>query len=210
MSETAEAVIERPIIFSAGMVQRILQGRKSQTRRVLKTQPRLHPLTTRVDEEGFIWWSHCVGHETRGGKPCPYGKPGDRLWVRETWQAWAEFDKTTPAEMVGLSETGVYQSDGCTGINYGKSWASKVRSPLHMPRWASRLILEITGVRVERLQDISVNDACAEGAPIYDDDPHQTHAVLTWFESIWEDIHGEGAWKRNEWVWAISFRPVRA
>lgn len=159
---------ERPILFSAPMVRALLAGTKTQTRRVATPRRSIEPMT---DE-------------------CPYGQPGDRLWVRETWSA---------------------HSAG--GFMYAASWDAhalighpKWRPSIHMPRAASRITLEVTGVRVERLQEITRGDAMAEGCPF----PNMAagHDPREWYAKLWNDINGPGSWDANPWVWAITFRRV--
>lgn len=206
----------RPILFSAPMVRALLEGRKTQTRRVVKPQPIL--------QDGF-WrlygasWSDGIksvpampGHSlsTRN----PYGKPGDLLWVREAWQlharatdlgtvvyrasindAWSIAHELIPVEKIGRLEPKPFQ----------QGW----RPSLHMPRWASRLTLELTEVRVQRLQEISEADAYAEGC---NDEGHPYlspfggRAVTNNYAALWESINGRGSWEANPWVWALTFR----
>lgn len=182
MSKPDKQHKERPILFSAPMVRAILDGRKTQTRRVVKD------------------------NHLRGCQPedyllslCPYGQRGDRLWVRETWQTWKEFDRVRPANISNQAE-----------IQYPATydgWDSRIRLPIHMPRWASRITLKITGVRVERLQDISRGDAMAEGCPFANtaDGPNPRQ----WYADLWEQINGEGSWDANPWVWVIEFKRVK-
>lgn len=177
---------ERPILFSAPMVRAILEGRKTQTRRVLKHQPpddvapitvaRYHP--TIIDRHG----DEAPGDEVFGaysedgvwGCKCPYGEPGDRLWVRETWST--DFARYYPCERVWYAADDdrrhdIEVRDGVRGIFSPESNLHvpfRWRPSIHMPRWASRITREITRVRVERLQDISEADAVAEGAVFTD------------------------------------------
>lgn len=238
---------ERPIIFSGAMVRAILDGRKTQTRRVVKPQPPTghawHGFTafsTKWSDEGKAVWA--LGdspllrdvHRVR----CPYGHPGDRLWVRE---AWAEVHPLQVADgrQAQAGRAGipgpppvdyrvVYRADGeyppiyCLG---GEPWPYRSLEPferdgiqafvdqlgwtpsIHMPRWASRITLQITGVRVERLQDISEADAQAEGvipAMAICDDDGVTHRDA--FGDLWESINGAGSWAANPWVWVIEFK----
>lgn len=150
---------ERPILFSAPMVRAILEGRKTVTRRVCKPQPSANAHTTCASGTPMgAWW------ET--GKDiirCPYGKPGDRLWVRETWAADAQVDAVAPGDLsqsepIHYAADGAARQTGCAMIKPGKG-----RPSIHMPRWVSRILLEITAMRVERLQDISEEQAVAEG-----------------------------------------------
>ena len=159
---------ERPIPFSAEMVLAILAGRKTQTRRVMKVQPPADAVVTvehyfpivsnRRGEDWYgpeIFGAHWQDDEK--GLRCPYGAPGDLLWVREAWRAWSQYDDLPPSRIPPGVDV-QYIADART------PWISRYRSPRFMPRWASRITLRITDVRVERLQDISEDDARAEGA----------------------------------------------
>lgn len=212
---TEAAVKERPIIFSAPMVNAILAGRKTQTRRVIKPQPPFDLMWAEVDEDGYIIARPCGEFPARGGKPCPYGKPGDRLWARETWQhVYRTYDGqclTSPPDKacVHFIEYAATVVDG----EHPPRW----RSPIHMPRWASRITLEITGVRVERVQDIGEFDAFWEGVD-YPTPPDglSKNETLEWlsrgivdeYAKLWDRIHGAGAWDRNDWVWVVEFRRI--
>lgn len=157
---------ERPILFSGPMVRAILSGQKTVTRRAMKHQPQKAPVDV-VD--GVPSWdspTNYVGEvqmNTQRGKPCPYGKPGDRLWVREAWLADSQLDSIAPRDLsqgepIFYPADGSVRQTGCAMISQGRG-----RPSIHMPRWASRILLEITDVRVERLQDISDDQAKAEG-----------------------------------------------
>lgn len=215
-------VKKRPILFNAPMVRAILDGRKTMTRRIVKWQgpkgfphdfdkaftdnpagikrlmvPYHHPDDDYSDGAA---WRHYP----------PHGDPGDRLWVREThapqadcWAAWAH-------EMEGYNAGPKpiihYRADG------GEPFIEKWRPSIHMPRWASRITLEITGVRVERLNDISEADAEAEGVenivPRIDEDQQKWGWAHWNFRHLWESINGPGGWSLNPWVWVISFERV--
>jgi hypothetical protein len=229
---------DRPILFSAEMVRAILDGRKTQTRRIIKPQPpaeaesvcrQLYSQEAPEFDGAWTWWA---------GKPqkpitkplfCPYGKPGDLLWVRETWARHASgVDYAADFAAISRPEAGPW------------------RPSIHMPRWASRITLRITDIRVERLQDISEDDALAEGcearpfpgpwwqgyrdlgdgqlfhqqaigetAPDWMIGPKQMpptpwldQSARDGFRSIWMGLHGPGAWDDNPWVWVISFQRV--
>ncbi len=173
---------ERPILFSAPMVRAILDGSKTQTRRVVKLQT---PKAASISD-------FCVDG-IRVGR-CPYGQPGDRLWVRE---AWADCDKLVR----------YYATDDVHPLR-------KKRPSIHMPRWASRITLEVTGVRVERLQDISFSDARAEGIVVQPDGgwglADSTHYHFTdprvSYWSLWEAINGPGSVDANPWVWVVEYK----
>ncbi|KPX67999.1 Uncharacterized protein ALO53_00102 [Pseudomonas amygdali pv. photiniae] len=204
---------ERPILFSAPMVRAILSGQKTVTRRALKTQPR-------IDASG----NFCVDGANYGqdiyGKPltkhfvssnCPHGKPGDRLWVREAWQADAQVNAIAPRELshgepIRYPADGASQQTGCSMIMPGKT-----RPSIHMPRWVSRILLEITDVHVERLQDISEEQALAEGvmSSERDIDPDgNNYSPIELFGGLWTMINGDGSWQSNPWVWVVKFKPV--
>lgn len=180
---------ERPVLFSAPMVRAILEGRKTQTRRVAKGVNFISssgaPMNIDADSDD---WS----------VKCPYGQPGDRLWVREAFQFSSDYP--------------LYRADDEAGHIDG-GW----RPSIHMPRWASRITLEVTGVRVERLQDISEADAVAEGIEPTMPNPGpwnwkdylaegcHTHAILS-YKTLWESINGPGSWDKNPLVWVVEFR----
>lgn len=193
---------ERPILFSAPMVRAILDGRKTQTRRVVKPQPHdtheiecgiYHP--TVIDRHGEedagppIFGAYSMDGEW--GCKCPYGQPGDRLWVRE---AFGTCDSYVPHVF--------YRADG-EAPNHDFKW----KPSIHMPRWASRVTLEIVSVRVERLQGINRGDAMAEGCPF----PNMARETdpRTWFVDLLESINGAGSWEANPWVWVIEFKRVQ-
>jgi hypothetical protein len=212
MSTTITTVRERPILFSAPMVRAILDGRKTQTRRIVKPQPpaMFSEGDVAAITNGARWAFSRVYSPGRGvafpadpepGFRCPYGLPGDRLWVREAWQITGR---------LGTEYAVWYPAGGeAVGIDVGfegpsPKWDAmihddRVRPSIHMPRWASRITLEVTGVRIERLQDISEADARAEGVV-------DTLA----FEELWDSINGSGAWDANPWCWCISFKRVES
>jgi hypothetical protein len=208
MPETATR--ERPIIFSGPMVRAILEGRKSQTRRIVKFnhKPWLNPMAhVEYARDGMpIWFDAPPSKSIRDsdyfdeGYPCPYGQPGDRLWVRETWQHDSPDSMTDP----------VYQTTACCFYRADESdprtkpISGKWRPSIHMPRWASRITLELTDVRVERLKDISEADATAEGVP--SSLMASTHRIG--FFNLWNSIHGCNADDLNPWVWVLAFRPI--
>jgi len=211
---------ERPILFSAEMVRAILDGRKTQTRRVMKVQPwpdatievgPYHP--HRIDRHGesqpgpvtfgAIWDHQDIVNGGDAGLPCPYGKPGDYLWVRETWAPLAD---------CVVLNCAYYRLDHEEARSSGSRVDVKWRPSIYMPRWASRITLRITDIRVERLQDISEEDAKAEGVKPLDYAAHHVAAgcgARIAFEQIWTTINGPAAWEANPWVWAISFERVK-
>lgn len=216
---------EKPILFSAPMVRALLAGTKTQTRRIVKRQPGPSCLI----EEGFDGESPFVysalygdgpGHEVHEARTpcvCPYGQPGDQLWVRETF---AIVPRTAYRASEGVQQT-LRPDDDHDAAIYRKGWTRsnggfRWRPSIHMPRWASRITLEITAVRVERLQDISREDALAEGIVIQPDGGygladtshyHATDPRQSYF-SLWETINGPGSVMANPWVWAVTFAPA--
>ncbi|VVE07452.1 ASCH domain-containing protein [Pandoraea sputorum] len=215
---------ERPILFSAPMVRAILDGSKTQTRRVVKKW------TGKVDGKAIPSDVSYLPDFTCYRANCPYGQPGDRLWVRETWfSADILFQgyECDPPQTVGYRADLTARIDGVNPIDtYGWNWGHesvKWKPSIHMPRWSSRITLEITGVRVERLQAISHDDALAEGvtdlASTLSEEPYpsgespeQISHRLQWpqrqFRQLWESISGPGSWDANPWVWVIEFKRV--
>ena len=176
---------ERPILFSGPMVRAILDGSKTQTRRVAKEfdeMPNLDGILQRFPRQNG----------------CRHGSPGDRLWVRETWAH--ERDGTGCPDDTGVlyRATDPGWDDEGTGLRW--------RPSIYMPRWASRITLEITAVRVERLQSISEADARAEGVTpnAFEQTSDNWGGVL--YRRLWEQINGPGSWHANPWVWAITFQ----
>lgn len=183
------------------MVQAILEGRKSQTRRVAKPQPtHFNPAGTprRADPDGPSAYIYC-----------PYGKPGDRLWVREAWRVAECYDSQSGADLAGMLSARNVQYEVASEQFLGQV-AGRYRHARFMPRWASRITLEITAVRVERLNDITVADAVAEGALVQRevDQFARVHAI-SMFSAIWQGIHGPGSWAANPWVWVVEFQRVK-
>ncbi|HIE5059734.1 TPA: hypothetical protein ACXNFZ_000770 [Serratia marcescens] len=230
---------ERPVIFNGEMVRAIIDGRKTQTRRIVKVQP--EPSKTRA---GDFWFSSKklesmvhVSDFMPGNSPiadchlffqehcCPFGQVGDRLWVRETFAGHYLDDdqiqdiKDDRNKAEDLCE---YRADYSDDADCVDGWTPSI----HMPRWASRITLEITAVRVERLNDISVDDAKAEGVralennfgngpaycdyllPNLDDTAEWYNRASDSFKSLWKSIYGEESWRANPWVWVIEFRRV--
>jgi hypothetical protein len=203
---------ERPILFSASMVNAILAGTKTQTRRIVKAKG-----TPFASASGAFIDMDASAQQIRA-LPCKYGEPGDRLWVRETWYC-DHFDcQVGPyIQPNGWEELLYYKArdDAGGGMTWTGFSGEKMRNPwrpsIHMPRWASRITLEIEDVRVERLQKISEADATAEGAFAgarkFGQIPIEP-AVFA-FKDLWESIHGPGSWAANPWVWVVCFRHVK-
>lgn len=201
---------ERPILFSAPMVRAILDGRKTQTRRIVKPPPSGEwcPLVgdfheTVEDSSGDVYPGPLVfgAYDDCESARCPYGRPGDRLWVRETW-----FSSTpkTPSRVRYAADDLIRLEDGLFARAVCKP--PKWRPSIHMPRWASRITLEIVAVRVERLRGISDTDAIREGIPDYPD--FTGDSPVHDYSALWESINGKGSWDLNPWVWVIEFKRV--
>lgn len=182
---------EKPIIFSAPMVRAILDGRKSMTRRIVKPQPEYRENRSLPGIYG-TWAGGGWNINSAAGKKefeatCPYGVPGDRLWVKETFMGTKDclsYRATDPRQV----------------IEFG---FDKWKPSIFMPRWASRITLEIVGVKVERIQEIPLSDTIKEGWPGL---PEAKCLSEKWFMDLWESIHGPGSWERNDWCWVIEFR----
>ncbi|WP_232553779.1 hypothetical protein [Klebsiella pneumoniae] len=208
---------ERGMIFNAEMVRAILDGRKTQTRRPIKwKQTRFTEIGER--EDGSKWpWSEDAEHACDFWHPCPFGAVGDRIWVRETF-CTVDDTQYGGGKWVDYRATPKFEASHPAGWDCAPNDAEalKWRPSIHMPRWASRILLEITDVRVERLNAISQEDAQAEGMeltgwrPTYSD-PDSGGEVLTPYDNfaqLWESIYGEESWKANPWVWVIEFKRV--
>lgn len=262
---------ERPILFSAPMVRAILEGRKTQTRRIVKpaTLEAIEFMTGRADEEparsadlGLFydrpevedsrgrtrslkhpqWLVFNAAYPEEGSLPIGqgYGAVGDRLWVRETWRVgawdedegqfaidyrdgpdmrWRSDERDDTGEKFNdlwlsccdeLSDKDIHpNSDGRYEWKPGES-PLRWRPSIHMPRWASRISLEVTGIRVERLQEISENDAADEGVGALmpaarEGNPDQYRET---FMELWESINGKGSWAASPWCWVVEFKRV--
>lgn len=254
---------ERPILFSAPMVQAILEGRKTQTRRIVKPMPGLQSAWLSQETlnsvphggmSGGGWQmhhpragTHHMGVDVEHNSPfgwirCPYGVPGDRLWVRETWgsadQFYQSHENETPSVVAYRADLAAIQWDAEPPRKIPKydleqwNWDTiRWRPSIHMPRWASRLTLEVVSVRVERLRDIGEDDARAEGLegitkdggltikygiPDRDGFPGTDDLGWPWRDwdadprkacrTLWEHINGAGSWDANPWVWVVEFK----
>lgn len=249
---------ERPVRFSGAMVRAILDGRKTQTRRVLKRQPYIsvsNPPHFSDVEAGDVFVCpdfapttsvrgsvlaecerpgvyHCMGQKQFAEKHSPYGVPGDRLWVRETFFAFGRWETRFSAKK-GRDEWHFVDitTDSGREYQYPDSFAPVASLPredvtpswwkrpaIFMPRAASRILLEIVSVRVERLNDCSEADAVAEGLHVlpasgrYVASPGEQYAGLAdsdpraVYADLWDRINGAGAWEANPWVWVVEFR----
>lgn len=245
-------VFRRPILFSGAMVRAILEGRKTQTRRVCKPADMNSVLPREFRDRvagaagveytpdwanavyparvsGWIAWGQGVmpnlaeftKQQYEHGFPCPYGAHGVRLWVRETWAV-----RNRPA-----GPRIEYRADGASAplpthhdirdeggrVDLTRYVADRWRPSIHMPRWASRITLEVAGVRVERVQDISEADAQREGWDFSNVDPYTTYDPVRqskareWFAALWDginDARGYG-WQANPWVWVVEFGRIK-
>jgi hypothetical protein len=197
---------ERPILFSAPMVRAILDGRKTQTRRLVKPR-RAHEVAYKAND-GHVYSipeGEVGEHEPCGDPrplPCPYGAPGDRLWVRETIRRGPVLQDG----LIGRRDTATYAADGAPTPLDTWPWQRPVLPGIHCPRGLSRITLEVTGVRVERLQDISEDDARAEGVTPTICLPGDVVAYGPAFAHLWDSINRTRApWDSNPWVWVIEF-----
>lgn len=240
---------ERPILFSAAMVNAILAGRKTQTRRIIKQQPDHRHRNITLDryvlkeylKESGLWQ---LVKETK----CPYGKPQDQLWVRENFKvvhadagyqgayssddfseavAVVEYQDGQKQRVEGLLYNAIRDSGEVDEIAQAKQAFKKrkVIPSIHMFRWASRIDLLIKNVRVERLQDISEEDAIAEGCKVLPNAPGGTcymfegteydkaklchSSPVTAFNQLWKDINGPDSWDANPWVWVVDFERIQ-
>ncbi|KMV67155.1 hypothetical protein AI29_15040 [bacteria symbiont BFo2 of Frankliniella occidentalis] len=216
-----KSVKERGIIFNGEMVRAILDGRKTQTRRVLKAQPSSGVRSSSFVNSGF---EDGHGNEIK----CPFGQVGDRLWVRETFRVHSRAtDVATLAYKASEQQSWTQQVarvpiELCTKQVSPEAWTPSI----HMPRWASRITLEITDIRVERLNDISEKDAAAEGVGsatwfaakgVPEDEwtslgefGAQKPSHINCFASLWESIYGQDSWQSNPFVWVVEFKRVEA
>ena len=194
---------ERGMIFNSEMVRAILDGLKTQTRRPVKFP--VHDKNLGCELAGNeLAGELSAGNYLNGA----FGKPGDRIWVRETFcpvddtqyggEKWVDYRATPKFEASHPAGWDCAPND---------AEALKWRPSIHMPRWASRILLEITGVRVERLQSITLGDICKEvGCGLYDFRP-ATYGFQVW-EELWKSIYGAESWNTNPWVWVIEFKRV--
>ena len=237
---------DHPIIFSGPMVRALLEGRKTQTRRILRVQPEdytgdvhpskvgkstLHPApyldaycggrkaaaNPRGMTENWCWWTRDDRCGPSIGK-CPFGQPGNQLWVREAWRTSASMDKLSPIAIgaacldagyrrpwapIEYAAGGAVDLDAAPGEQLGKR-----RPSIHMPRWASRLTLKVTDIRAQRLHDMTLTDLEAEGIVDRPEGMEVGEAHSAWV-TLWNSLHGIAAWEANPWVWAVSFEVHR-
>jgi len=222
-------MIERPILFSTPMVRAILEGRKTQTRRVIKQKvsgPETINDAHAICQDGCGDWIAWFGrggefggrlfktdaeyaeftlraYPNGGGFACRYGKPGDRLWVRETFAVRLDCKPGTPKAIQYLA----YKE---SGVDLGAMWHSysNWKPSIHMPRWASRITLEVVNVRAERLQAITNDDAKAEGVNEWNGE--EPGDFCGEFRELWDSINSDRGygWEANPWVWVVEFKTV--
>lgn len=209
---------ERPILFSTDMVNALLDGRKTQTRRIIKPSfPSKQGLISEVHSpwnhnESNVWqWQTGKANVNYSDdeRRCPYGMPGDVLWVREAFRKVAKRnDVTGKISYHFIHKAGFWNKDT-------KGW----KPSIHMPKEACRIRLKITDVRVERLQDISVNDAIQEGYKKFRsgsrnmtssriDQEHWEAGAMAWFIRLWKEINGDESWNENPWLWVVEFEVI--
>ncbi|ECJ2355003.1 hypothetical protein FNI87_24305 [Salmonella enterica subsp. salamae] len=203
---------ERGMIFNGEMVRAILEGRKTQTRRVLGTYQDAVKFCPEWDVNGkqiFI----VLGEKDHTGMnpvitaiPCPFGQPGDRIWVRETFRVHSRAtDVATLVYRASVRNSWTEQTHRVPVAVCNKPATPEKWTPsIHMPRWASRILLEITDVRVERLNSITESDAEAEGVT----DTGFGDLLVDGFRYLWKSIYGDDSWQANPWVWVIEFKRV--
>lgn len=204
---------ERPILFSAPMVRAILDGSKNQTRRIVKPQP---------PDGCTVGWSAFSGENKIGCRSyaiphqsfikCPYVMR-QILWVKETFYydicpyANGGSLKVKPDDFI--PEHFYYRADGTEFEQIPECEGNaKWRPSIFMPRWASRITLEITEVRVERLQDICKNDVIAEGTPGFELEKTSEDEARACYRELWKSINGKGSWQKNPWVWVLTFKQI--
>jgi hypothetical protein len=208
---------EHPILFKGDMIKAILEDQKTMTRRIkglnkINEDPEQWKLDALLPD-GTAVFNRGNGHEIVKIK-CPYGVPGDRLWVKEAWGVHARYDKLPPSKLPKKDrlQNGIwYLSDICRGEK--SIWMGRTRSSRFMPRFASRITLEITNIRAERLQEITAEDAIKEGCRYWDcghpDCGGKHYGPIGSFMELWNSIHGKDAWDRNDWVGRYEFKRIK-
>lgn len=200
---------ERPILFSAPMVRAILEGRKTQTRPIIKPQPR----GWNQEQGNGNLWLWCVAGDMDYSEEiaCPYGRPGDMLWVRESGWERPERSPRMLREGADTWPPYIYSADDHDAEQL-RAWGWRRRPSIHMPRWASRITLRLTAVRAQRLQDIDDADARAEGVTF--PSREATFYEGKWvadYADVWDRVNKRRsgcAWADNPWVWALTFEVV--
>ena len=211
---------EKPIIFNGEMVRAVLDGRKTQTRRVLKPQPTIDIAGARPEYRSAYGFLRLADGGEYGPIRCPYGQHGDRLWVRETFALHRIWNEQPPSN--ASDHQGIWWRADNKSRRPLNAFPGRIRPSIHMPRWASRLTLDVIDVRLERVQEISEADALAEGVeftqrsygPGWRD---YRGAYGAWFvdaknsfSTLWDSIYAKRgySWESNPWVWVVEFEGV--
>jgi hypothetical protein len=202
----------KPIIFSGEMVRAILDGRKTKTRRVIKPQPDEDGLVRDLGKSSDAWFD-----TSEREYKCPYGGHGDRLWVRETWRrSFSQFGQLPDGIEFKANNLLVYFDKSDRGVQAKNAATEKSlprdgrwRPSIYMPRWASRITLEITDVRVERIQEITAKDCIQEGCPnrLVGTPIKSDKIAVRGFQLLWNSINAKRGygWDVNPWVWVVEF-----
>jgi len=210
----------RPILFSGPMVRALLAGEKTQTRRIIKSQPYSNgyhfdgqeilchndylPPSAMLMDVKFGNYIDTISNLEGWESLCPYGQPGDRLYVRETWN----FNKNAIGSAREEDGPFEYAADGHKSQTIDDRWWPSI----HMPRYASRIMLEITKVRIEQLHDITDDDAYDEGVQTWaaevQENGNKFSSIRSAWQALWEGINGVESWKSNPWVWVVEFKRV--
>lgn len=226
---------ERPILFSGDMVRALLSGRKTQTRRIVKSERYRLPYdadTFKVTRHGIIKGDCEKGESSFMPLTNRYGIRSDKLWVKETFREWHESDNQCGCSDHCSCSTKptteyCYRADGHQIDDEDRALGIKWKPSIFMPRHASRLTLQLVNVRIERLNDISEQDAMAEGIDnncshindcdcypgewlnyLNDDDGFPCYSPIDSYRTLWEKINGEGSWNENPWVWVVEFKQI--
>lgn len=200
---------EKPILFSEEMIRAILAGEKTQTRRVIKPQPKYDHFSHIGAGLTGLWCGYLYLDDPAWEARCPYGKTGDQLWVRETFATPSKWDQYKPSELLDnwlRPDQLVYKATE----RYPDGDYYKWRPSIFMPRWASRIQLQVESVRVERIQEISEKDALAEGT-MHNGFVSKTVSEVAVFKGLWDEINerrGYG-WEKNPWVWVVEFSMIQ-
>lgn len=215
---------ERPILMTPANAQKCHEGTKTQTRRIVKvpdwaTDDGMLKLASQRPATGIAYYVDGVPVKRL---TCPYGQVGDRLWVRESWCVGKPALPSGCGIVPYYGPSKAIDRSVCTKVVHRGAWTGddqpKWRSGMFMPRWACRTVLEITDVRVERLQDINLEDCQSEGVRCesYTGAPyctwcsgHEAPCHRDAYKTLWESINGVGSWAQNPWVWVVSFKKVR-
>lgn len=212
---------ERGMIFNVEMVRAILDGRKTQTRRIIKNQPfdrsqylhdhQIEIISGRAENGDEVDGLYAYTKSTGGtwSAKCPFGQLGDRLWVRETFAALepGSYEQVKPRQ--GHCQDLRYAATDRLAKSDANIRGYKWIPSIHMPRYASRILLEITDVRVERLKHIPRDGLIAEGYPAERATDGGEYDPFLWYRDLWESIYGAGSWQANSWIWVIEFKQIK-